>query len=207
VAQQDLKQPSSQVNKFDGARQFALRWDYFATRSAPSAIGLLRTQVNRSVVGNINSTGLDSSSAAPMALPSQEGFWQFVEPGVRDLVDAVITHHGLITYTSCEGHRYPDAIPDQRHVGILPRNPAEFAALKGLMNEITSEITACMSESAYIFANETVLIDRGSEIPVIDIIISRKPNVSWDAYFDHLAEFTSLISDVLRCKPPLRNVQ
>src|SRR5580765_5705048 len=78
--------PPREDNNFRGARQFMHRWDFFKTREAPSARGVMRTQVTKSETGNINIAGTDRSSLSMIFLPWQDGFFDTIELGVRDLV-------------------------------------------------------------------------------------------------------------------------
>lgn len=176
------------------------RWDYFAKREAPSAVGAIRVAAKRSQTGNINIAGTQFSSLSAMFLPSQEGFFSVVEPGIRDLVLFIANELDIITYSSCEGHIYPQGRgPDVRYVGMLPRNPDE---LRLLLRSLEANISrwemanAAMPVQAQLRSRD--LIDRSARLPVLDLVLARRVGFSWESYFESLDACTTSLIELLR---------
>jgi hypothetical protein len=189
---------ATDVNQFRGARQFAHKWDYFARREAPSALGAIRVASKRSPFGNINIDGVGFSSPSVMYVPSQEGFWLAIEPGVRSLVRCFIHELDVITYTSCEGHLYEAGRqPDVRTVGVLPRNIAEYRQVRRICRRASAEFNA---ESMLMVASvlRRKLADGQALLSVVDVALLPRKGTSWAAYFESLQRCTdSLIQKLI----------
>lgn len=65
-----------------------------------------------------------------------------LERGVRDLVLVLTGRHSLITYTSCEGHRYEGLplAPTERHGGLLPRSWVEAKRIRDFLVEMDAAV-------------------------------------------------------------------
>ncbi|UTW58840.1 hypothetical protein KFE96_00590 [Kordiimonas sp. SCSIO 12603] len=194
-----------QINVFDGARQFMLRWDYFKTQKAPSAHGRLKLSTRRSLAGNLNQEGTSYASRSTMFFPSQDGFWDAVEEGVKPLVLSLAIHHDFITYTSCEGHLYAQSNedPDERHIGIIPRSTEEYQRCLNLLTDsCIDHNTKNDNSSTSARVLEHTLIDYEERLPVIDLILEKKETASWETYFDELDYSTKTLADFIdaNCK-------
>lgn len=67
-------------------------------------------------------------------LTDKEKF-EFVEPNIRDLVNAINSFDGIETFASCEGHSYsPYGVPNQAYVAFISTN---VKSLKTILNNIT----------------------------------------------------------------------
>lgn len=192
--------PPREENVFRGARQFMHRWDFFKTREAPSARGVMRTQAKASAGGNINIAGVNRSSLSMIFLPSQDGFFDAIEPGVRDLVRFFAVESDLITYTSCEGHWYRERNQaDERHVGILLRTPTEKA---NLWNGI--DWTAQIWDKKFAHLPIALAIMEGTvrdyhlQLPTLDFYLSKRAEAGWDIYFSSLNFASEQLAHILR---------
>jgi hypothetical protein len=187
------------VNVFHGARQFMHRWDFFKTREAPSAHGRMRIASRTSGRGNINIGGTESSSLSAIYVASQDGFLLTIEPGVRSLVSLLAYSFDLITYTSCEGHTYPDGRrPDVRCVGVLPRDKAELQRVSELFGDAASRwsITNTVEPMTAEFLMRE-LVDRQAKIPALDLVLRKRPACSWEQYFDRANACTATLHELL----------
>ncbi len=71
----------------------------------------------RGKYGNINTTGEPRRGAAILK-SSHRQFWSAIEPGVKPLVRALV-RSGYDTFSSCEGHTYPDGQEVCRTVDMI----------------------------------------------------------------------------------------
>jgi len=185
-----------EINRFDGARQFVHRWDFFKRRSTPPAHGLIRATVRRSAAGNINQQGAQASALSTMLLPFQDGFEQVVEPGISELVHVFSFKLDLITYTSCEGHYYASTDKaDERRIGIIPRNDLEMSMIIRLLEDCVNFIGMKSRFDVEIEIVVGTLWDRKVALPVIDLYLSRGKHREWSSYF---AEIPSVTLEVVR---------
>jgi hypothetical protein len=186
-------------NNFRGARQFMHRWDFFKTHEAPSARGLMRTQVRESETGNINTAGTDRSSLSMIFLPWQDGFFDTIEPGVRDLVRFFVFQLDFITYTSCEGHWYRDRdMADERHVGILPRTEIEkVTALNGFTHVAGEWAKRGSHLPITIAVMHGTVRDDHAHLPTLDLYLARRKGASWHSYFSTLDAASRQLDEIL----------
>jgi len=151
-------------------------------------------QLRHSPEGNINSTGGSGGLCAP-AIP----FWhsQFkdsVEKRVWSLVEVLINKGNWISYTSCEGHYYLGKnLPNSElHVGLLPRNNQEYLIMHSFLHKL---VIAARCTNKFPAVQPSLMIhtldNSLAPYPVIDVYLSRSPNVSWDEYFTVLENATS----------------
>ena len=192
--------PPREENNFRGARQFMHRWDFFKSREAPSALGLMRIRVNASPSGNINIAGTNRSSLSVIFIPSQDGFLDAIEPGVRNLVKFFAIDLDFITYTSCEGHYYRERHEaDERHVGILPRNDAERSAIWGGFTEASTEWNQrCIDMPMIVGIMEGAVKDGRALLPTLDLYLAKRSEATWDFYFSAVDLATVILIDILR---------
>lgn len=192
--------PPREENSFRGARQFMHRWDFFKAREAPSARGMMRTHVRASESGNINIAGTDGSSLSMIFLPWQDGFFDTIEAGVRDLVRLFAFQLDYITYTSCEGHWYRDrGAGDERHIGILPRTEAEkFTALNGFASVACEWSRRCAHSPITIAAMHGTVKDGQARLPTLDLYLAKRKDVSWHSYFSVLDVASRRLDEILK---------
>jgi hypothetical protein len=189
-----------EINIFNGARAYLHRWDFFKTRPAPPATGRIKRWAQLSAAGNINKAGSAGSSESAMFLPFQAGFREVVEPGILPLVDYVAMELDYVTYTSCAGHYYPaSGSGDERRLGILPRNRAEFEEVLGLVRRAAALCNESLpAEGIAIEVVEGSLSDRGFLLDVLDIYFTKGRSMSWQRYFAEADAATVLFMESLR---------
>lgn len=140
----------------------------------------------RSPYGNINDQGTPYPSQSCFVNRFHPEFEAMIEPGVRSLLAAVAIDLDLVTYTSCEGHRYPGTprAPDERHVGIVARSPAEAERVLAKFEQAASVINARHADKATEVAlMRHTLTDGDIVYPAMDLFVCRRMESSWDAYF------------------------
>jgi hypothetical protein len=134
----------------------------------------------------LNSSGLPGDTGGYSFTPHHQRFLSSLERGVRDLVLVLTGCHGLITYTSCEGHRYEGLplAPTERHVGLLPRSRAEAERIRDLLVEVDAAVrTRCADGPAHLALMEHTLHDGDDTFPVLDLYFCRTEGASWAEYF------------------------
>ena len=189
-----------EINTFDGARAYLHRWDFFKTRPAPPATGRIKRWAQLSATGNINKAGSVGSSESAMFLPFQAGFEEVVEPGILPLVRYVALELDYVTYTSCAGHHYSaSGSGDERRLGILPRNPAEYEEVLGLARRAVSLCNEALpGEGIRMEIVEGGLSDRGTVLDVLDIYFAKARSIDWQRYFEEVDAATALFIESLR---------
>jgi hypothetical protein len=169
------------VNRFDGARALMAEWD------DPQAMrNRVKYPLRKSAYGNINDTGGAGELPALILTPTHPHFERFVEEGVRTLVVVLARRHGLITYTSCEGHRYDEGGPSssERHVGLLPRSQAEYDAAERTFIAVGREVNALALTPHVQVALLRHTLDVGQEqLPALDLYLARNKSSGWSDYF------------------------
>lgn len=190
----------NEINVFDGARAYLHRWDFFKSRPAPPATGRIKRWAQLSATGNINKAGTTGSSESAMFLPFQEGFREAVEPGILPVVEYFALELDYVTYTSCGGHFYPEsASGDERRVGILPRDPAEYErALRLADRAVRLSNRALDGGSIAMEIVEGQVSDRGVLLQVFDIYFARRPGTGWGDYFEKVDSATATFLESLR---------
>ncbi|MGD1808829.1 hypothetical protein ACP6PL_25785 [Dapis sp. BLCC M126] len=87
--------------------------------------------------GNINTDGTAACCDSPIFTKYHRYFKRSIEPGVRDLIIALILKLNCITYSSCQGHfSTKDSAMRQRYVAVMPRNDDEYQQLFNTFNQI-----------------------------------------------------------------------
>lgn len=143
----------------------------------------------RSPYGNINDQGTPYPSRSCFLNRFHPEFEAMIEPGVRSLLAAVAIDLDLVTYTSCEGHRYPGTPrpPDERHVGIIARSAAEAERVVATFERAASVTNVRHADkAAEVAIMRHTLTDGDIVYPAIDLYVSRRVEASWDAYFADL---------------------
>jgi uncharacterized protein len=186
-------------NSMASIADFMNRWD---NRSAQHAAIRLHT----SDFGNINTVGLPGVHEADDLDPGHPQWREAIEPGVWPLVDALTTAWGVITYDSCEGHAYHgnDLAPTARRVGILPRNPEEYAAVAAAMCEVATGVVDKVPGPVRITVGRADLScgTTGLKRPVLDLVIDSASSKTWDSYFSVVDDATDILADSIRLHPP-----
>jgi len=172
------------VNRFDGARALMAEWD------DPQALrNRIKYPLRKSDYGNINDTGGAGELPALILTPTHPHFERFVEEGVRDLVVVLARRHGLITYTSCEGHVYGEGgpPPSERHVGILPRSQAEHDAAERTFVAVGRELNArALTPHVRIALLRHTLEVHEEVLPALDLYLAKPKSSEWSDYFASL---------------------
>lgn len=175
-----------QVNSILHLQSFLDRWK--ATTAEAPKCGV--QTVERSATGNIN-LGSQARTAPSHLLPrGHKDFYRFIEPGVLPWVAFVVTELDLITYTSCEGHRYPNGDIDERHIGMLVESPQKVDLLRNLHEDVEVDLDStpcCLG-----WMDHTVVGD-GLCWRAIDIFLMRRIDSSWADYFECLDEATAIV--------------
>lgn len=103
------------MNRFTGFETFLARW----LDNSPGGAGDA-SLVRESPLGNRNARGSARDTEAYSYVPSQAGFSDALEPGIRELVLFLVNRLRVITYSSCQGHPASQGSPFRAaHVGIL----------------------------------------------------------------------------------------
>jgi hypothetical protein len=168
----------------EGVEQFRRAWDAPDHPDNRTPVEIYRTPV-----GNLNSTGLLGNYEGPALSRWHPQFQSSLEPGVQQLVQAMVEKLDLVTYTCCEGHRYPGSRfgPVERHVGVLPRNHAEEALVLSTLERVAATARRRAPRRGVVLAPISgVLLDGRHSYPVVDLFFHRKRWSSWAAYFKHL---------------------
>lgn len=186
-------------NSMRDVAAFLATWDHAEARRAP-------VRLHTSVHGNINVVGLPGIQEADDLDPAHPQWDEAIEPGIRPLVDAVTREWGLVTYDSCEGHLYTDLnlAPAERRVGILPRDPAEYAqAAAALCRAATAAATRLAATvRVSVGRSELTCEATGRSTPVLDLALQPAPGQSWSAYFDAVDAATAIVAEALRGQRP-----
>jgi hypothetical protein len=165
----------------EGVKEFLADWDN------PDAPGNRKSvPLCPSAHGNLNSSGLPGDTGGFSFTPHHQRFLSSLERGVRDLVLVLTGRHGLVTYTSCEGHRYEglQLTPTERHVGLLLRSPAEAQRVRDLLVEVEATVGPRHAAGpAQLAIMEHTLRDGDAEFPVLDLYFSRRERAGWGEYF------------------------
>lgn len=174
-------------NRSSNVERIIRLWDTPPSPAQQAAIARrVVIQQVRSPYGNINEQGTPYPSRSSFINRFHPEFEAMIEPGVRALLAAVAIDLDLVTYTSCEGHRYPGTSrdPDQRHVGIVARSPAEAERVLATFERVASVINARHADkAAEVAIMRHSLIDGDITYPAIDLYVCRRVTSSWDAYF------------------------
>lgn len=140
----------------------------------------------RSYFGNLNNTGAPFPSDSCLASRFHPDFVSVIEPGVRDFLLVIAIDHNLVTYTSCEGHdcRASRREPDERHVGVIPRDQEEQQRIIVTFEIVGEDVNRALAESAVEVALMVHSVrDGDQDYPALDLYLSKKLLAQWDDYF------------------------
>ncbi len=182
---------------------FLARWDDpHATR--------LTVHLRTSTHGNINTVGEPGVHEANDLNPHHPQWRQAIEPGAWPLVEACTSGWGLITYDSCQGHGYPGLglAPAIRRVGLLPRDPDEYAKTAAALCRAATDAADHLPQPVQITLGRAELTceTTGRRLPVLDLVLDRATGSDWTTYFSALDEATAVVTDSLRRNPPSREL-
>lgn len=188
-------------NRSSRVERFMQLWDTPISIEQQAELGrrVVIKQV-RSPYGNINDQGTPYPSRSCFVNRFHPGFEAIIEPGVRSLLAAVAIDLDLVTYTSCEGHRYPETprAPDERHVGIIARSPAEAERVIVIFERAAAVTNARHADKAAEAAiMRHTLLDGDVIYPAIDLYVCRRESASWDAYFADVDVVGELLAEAL----------
>jgi hypothetical protein len=194
--------PPRKENRSSRVEQFMRLWD---TPGAPELqaqrAGRVVIKQLRSPYGNINDEGTPYPSRSCFVNRFHPDFEELIEPGVRSMLAAVAIDLDLVTYTSCEGHRYPEALRtpnNERHVGIIARSPAEAERVIATFERAASITNARHPDKAVEVAiMRHTLTDGEIVYPAIDLYVCRREGASWDAYFAEVDAVGDALAEVL----------
>lgn len=108
---------------------------------------------------------------------------------MRNLLLVIAIDHNLVTYTSCEGHDYRASrrVPDERHVGVIPRDLEEQHRAIVTFEIVGADVNSALAESAVEVALMVHSVSDGDQVyPALDLYLSKKVLAQWDDYFAQL---------------------
>lgn len=128
-----------------------------------------------------------------MVPPSASNFEDFLEPGIRALVVALVQGWNCTTFSSCQGHLDQIAgVASQATVGIVAADEEELKRLVRLGNELAESISAIgtVMESCQLVAQVNPLETAVGEVPVVELWFI--PTSGWTRYFADLTDRVAL---------------
>jgi 2-oxoglutarate-Fe(II)-dependent oxygenase superfamily protein len=145
------------INFLNDVEGFLATWGRFV------ASGTSRRRVRKSA----------NSAVGRILSCSHPEFRLALEPGVRDVVVALIGSLNCVTYSSCEGHRATPKAPAQWfHVGILARSPKEHTKLLRELHDLADEVNHRIGPDAPAFRIESRRLNSESNSwPCLDLVI------------------------------------
>ncbi|ACY15510.1 peptidase domain-containing ABC transporter [Haliangium ochraceum] len=157
----------------------------------------------RSEFGNLNNEGTPYPSQSCLVARFHPDFESVIEPGVKELLAVVAIDLDLVTYTSCQGHRYenPDTPTDERHVGIIARSAEEHQRVRGLFEDVARELNPGLADSAVEIAIMDHTVRDGDTIyPALDLYLSQREGHSLESYFAELDQASDTLITALRSR-------
>lgn len=192
--------PPRAENRSTNVARFMRLWDTPVTPEQQAEMGrrIVIKQL-RSPYGNINDQGTPYPSQSCFVNRFHPDFESVIEPGVRSMLAAVAIDLDLVTYTSCEGHRYPDTSRhSERHVGIVARSAEEVERVLAIFERAASRTNARHpGKSTEIAIMRHTLRDGEIVYPAVDLYVCRREEASWDAYFAEVDEVAETLADAL----------
>jgi hypothetical protein len=191
-------------NRSSMVKLFMKLWDAPLTEAQQEKLkNLVPYAQKRSEAGNLNVEGTPFPSVSCLLPRFHPDFEASIEPGVKDLMAAVAVDLDMVTYTSCEGHRYADReyTHDERHVGVIPRNEQERQRTLKLFEEVAREVNSRFPNSAIDVAIMDHTVRDGDTVyPAIDLYLATRPGRSVNEYFAELEELSSALSNALMAR-------
>ncbi|MFJ9961272.1 radical SAM protein [Streptomyces avermitilis] len=186
-------------NSMGDVAAFLARWN---SADAPR----MPLRLHTSAHGNINTVGLPGVHEADDLDPFHPQWHEAIESGVRPLVNAITREWGLVTYDSCQGHPYTglDLEPAERRVGILPRDPDEYAQAAAAVCRAVTAAAPDLPATVQVTVGRAELTCEasGRTMPVLDLALRPAFGHGWSAYFENVDEATEVIADALRDQRP-----
>ena len=178
----------SEKNQMTNLDAFCRTWDSAGTSASEATI-------LRSEFGNINLQGSPLSQASWNIVRSDPRFSEFLEDGIKELVLVLTDDFKWITYSSCEGHFYPDEDipPRRRSVSIAPRSLQEAARIAGVLQFVKDTVR---SEHVEFLIRAIPIVDESRHH--LGIELDLLPKSGWANYFDNLHAVTTEATDTLR---------
>lgn len=182
-----------QTNEMSEIAIFISTWSSERLVASPDEV-----QRRTSRFGNINIDGSALGGYARTLTVRNPLFFTLIEPAVRPLVMMCTEELDLITYTSCEGHSYPDdSLNSELHVGILPRSVEEYQLVLQVFGAVLHRANPEVIGAQFAVVTGDV-IDRatGDNWPAIDIYLVNRGE--WTDYYEHRVDHVSKLIGVLR---------
>ncbi|MFD6468776.1 radical SAM protein [Streptomyces goshikiensis] len=187
-------------NSMRDVNAFTARWDDPAATRA-------EVRLHASAHGNINTVGLPGIHEADDLDPAHPKWREAIEPRVWPLAEVLTAHWGLITYDSCQGHRYDglDLEPAELRVGLLPRDRAEYARTAAALCRAATATALPSGIEVRVTRSELTCETSHSTVPVLDLSL-RPDGQDWDTYFTHLDAAARVLTDTLTAEDPTGTV-
>ncbi|MDO0925036.1 hypothetical protein QQY24_06245 [Streptomyces sp. TG1A-8] len=159
-----------------------------------------------SAEGNINTAGRPGIHEADDVDPGHPQWRAAIEEGVWPLVDTLTGGDWrIVTYDSCQGHDYSgrDLAPAWRRVGVLPRGPREYAAVRAALCRAVLAAVGNISPHLRVTLSTCDLTcgRTGRAHPVLDLGLEPAPGMS-ARYFTLVDEATTVLAACLREQRP-----
>lgn len=194
-----VKARPHQPNAMADVAGFVHRW-----RDPSAARGPVRLEVSDH--GNINTVGRPGVHEADDLDPLHPAWREAIEPGVWPLVDLITREWGLVTYDSCQGHRYEgmELAPAERRVCILPRDRHEYATIAAALCRVVAATEADLPEPIRVVVGraELTCTTTGTRFQVLDLRFERREHRQWGDYFAGLDTATTILAERLGAERP-----
>lgn len=199
-------QPRSH-NRSDRVELFMRLWDRPLSDEEMQRLGEAApiSQI-RSDFGNLNNTGAPFPADSCLASRFHPDFVSVIEPGVKELLLTIAIDHNLVTYTSCEGHDYRanEREPDERHVGVIPRDEAEMERAVKTFEAVGEQINRALEASSVEATLMAHTVSDGNRVyPALDLYLSKKAQAQWDDYFAQIDDAAERLTVLLREAEPI----
>ncbi|WP_232794067.1 hypothetical protein [Pseudofrankia saprophytica] len=175
--------------------------DFLASWEEPGhPRNLEAVSLQESRFGNISETGELGNYRGHALSRWHPKFRAALEPGIRPLVVILAERLGYITYTSCEGHSYPETVlaPVERHIGLYPRDGAERQAIVALLSDLSRAVNQVhRSEPVRISVVEHRLETELDTREVVSWFFARARRAPWPSYFAALRSITEQLQSEL----------
>ena len=174
-------------NRSSNVARFMKLWDTPLTAAQQDEFRRLAPASQKlSATGNLNNDGTPYPSTSCLVSRFHPDFESVLEPGVKEFLAAIAIDLNLVTYTSCEGHFYPDGTHphDERHVGVIPRSDGERQRILQLFETVAQEINGRFPEAPIEVAIMDHSVRDGDTVySALDLYLSKREGAGWDQYF------------------------
>ena len=153
------------------------------------------------VSGHRNTSGAKDADAISFSRHNAL-FDESLEPGVRDLVYAIINCLDCVTFTSCEGHLDDSGtdLSSYRNVGIFSRSAEEDRFIDKEMTQVVTRALAGWTGEACIVIEWREIMTESGERPFVEIRIDPNALVP-SAYFEQADSLTLRLIAALEQQP------